>query len=40
VAIEAVLFDLDDTLSRRTAPRDWNVVTALQVAQLAPTASG
>lgn len=36
MAIEAVLFDLDDTLSRRTAPRDWNVVTALQVAQLAP----
>jgi FMN phosphatase YigB (HAD superfamily) len=36
VAIEAVLFDLDDTLSRRTAPRDWNAITALQVAALTP----
>lgn len=34
VTIEAVLFDLDDTLSRRTAPLDWNAITALQVAEL------
>jgi HAD superfamily hydrolase (TIGR01509 family) len=36
VAIEALLFDLDDTLSRRTAPRDDNAITALQVAEFTP----
>ncbi|MGH2603623.1 MAG: HAD family hydrolase, partial [Dehalococcoidia bacterium] len=36
VAIAAVIFDLDDTLCRRTAPIDWDAVTALQVAALTP----
>jgi len=36
VAIEAVIFDLDDTLCRGTAPIDWDAVTALQVAALTP----
>ncbi len=36
MAIEAVLFDLDHTLWRPTAPPDWNAITALQVAELMP----
>jgi HAD superfamily hydrolase (TIGR01549 family) len=36
VATEAVLFDLDDTLLRRTAPSDWDMITALQVAEITP----
>jgi HAD superfamily hydrolase (TIGR01549 family) len=36
VAIEAVLFDLDDTLSRHIASPDWDAVTALQVVALMP----
>lgn len=36
MAIQAVLFDLDDTLWRRTAPPDWDAITALQVAELMP----
>jgi HAD superfamily hydrolase (TIGR01549 family) len=36
VRIEAVIFDLDDTLSRHVARPDWDVVTALQAAALAP----
>jgi HAD superfamily hydrolase (TIGR01549 family) len=36
VAIKAVIFDLDDTLCRRTTPRDNNAITAAQVAALTP----
>jgi HAD superfamily hydrolase (TIGR01509 family) len=36
VVIEAVIFDLDDTLCRWTAPIDWDAVTALQVSELTP----
>jgi HAD superfamily hydrolase (TIGR01549 family) len=36
VAIQAVIFDLDDTLCRGTAPIDWAAVTAIQVAALTP----
>lgn len=34
--IQAVIFDLDDTLWRRTAPPDWAAITALQAAELLP----
>lgn len=34
--IEAVLFDLDDTLSRHVGRPDWDAVTLLQAASLAP----
>lgn len=34
--VQAVLFDLDDTLSQRVGQPDWDVVTRLQVAALAP----
>jgi putative hydrolase of the HAD superfamily len=36
MAVEAVLFDLDDTLSRQAVRTDWDAVTALQAAALAP----
>jgi putative hydrolase of the HAD superfamily len=36
MTVEAVLFDLDDTLSRRVVPTDWDAVTVLQAAALAP----
>lgn len=36
MTIEAIIFDLDDTLCRGTAPVDWEAVTALQVAALTP----
>src|SRR5947208_515498 len=36
MAIEAVIFDLDDTLSRHVASPDWDLVTALQAAALVP----
>lgn len=36
MTIQAVLFDLDDTLWRRTASPDWAAITALQVAELMP----
>ena len=36
MTIEAVIFDLDDTLCRGTAPIDWEAVTALQLAALSP----
>lgn len=36
MAIEAVIFDLDDTLCRRTAPRDLDALVAAQVAALTP----
>ncbi len=36
VSIQAVIFDLDDTVWRRTAPPDWNVITALQATELMP----
>lgn len=34
--VQAVLFDLDDTLSRHVATPDWDAVTTLQAAALAP----